>query len=664
MNPQEKEQIYKDIYAKVKDNKAVDKESLGYPEKKQHYTFYFTVNRVKVTWLLNAKSDRFKISCEINTTSHSEEENRQEGANQKERHPEIFYSCFGENSITYSRSLMLKGEDSAEKIETATNDFITFVVEASTYTKSRSVTLDEKQPELEQDQQKQETKEKEVEEGESKAVTIDNMEPAEELEDDLQSEIEALFSDVGTNTGNLDHKKEEKQKNNPESINKTVQTIEVIAEDNELYHDFEKAMEIKKRHLDNKEKSLQEQEAAMSIERKDLNDLAEQIRKKEAVLAGEKMDYEKANQELSKKWEDFKEKEKEYMKQLSEHLESAEALKRREEEVIVKEKQLQDRSVALDEREKIINRRDDDATKKMTELAQREVTVIEKEKNINLLKNLIGTEKQNIQYAQEELDRREAKVSVMEKSAGVDNDSLKKLETLKQTITDKDQEILACKEKIDACKEKMLEFNNKYKLMAQKCKAAESRENEPVEITEEMKKTMQDKDEQIKRLTEEKEQLKKQLESIESNVVSSLESNEKQTKLEAELKEKDDKITELNNRVIELERDADHNKMILSIKEQLENKDIPCEVIPSEGPVVLKVCQDGCDIYINEEEKVIIAEKLTKNAGKYKKTVNQFNQEDQRGLYSIDGKKIVVKKFMMNAVDDVLAVAEKLRNLQ
>ena len=249
----------------------------------------------------------------------------------------------------------------------------------------------------------------------------------------------------------------------------------------------------------------------------------------------------------------------------------------------------------------------------------------------------------------------------------------------------------------------MMEFSERYKALQAELVKERGLLKQAQEEAQEAKETAaqssagseissEEVSEELDNLRAEKEELNKELESLRESETGLKEELEKQKKNAANLKEQlegasdnnqDDQLDQLNkqleetkeqlskaeaenakihNMLVEMEKKAEPNYTVLSVKEELTNMGIPCEVVPSEGPIVLKVERDGCVIYINEEEKNIIAEKPVKSAGKYKAAVEQLNEEDKSGLYQIGNKKIRVKKFLMNASQDVLFVAEKLRN--
>lgn len=740
MQLEEKENIYKEVYNRVKELDCIDKNSVGFPQKKKNLDFFFTMNRCKCTWSLNVKADRCKISCEVPGGEHSREELQSEGARQKAAHPKIFYTCFGNQSITYNTSCIMNSNTTLDDLWNMTLEFIEFMKTATEFVKAKnlveqqeqsaSIAAPEKEPEtsvreepstsMESEEETLTFGEKPWDEPEPQHTSTMNFHksfdsvnkkrkkkqavesPKQPVAEDLEDEIKALFGDLEENTSEKTFSSVpvEEYEKIPENFSEAELTVREKAIDEEyqgIYSELLNAFEARKVHLDKKENMLLEQEKGIKKAQKEVAQEKESLEQKTMMLQYKEKDLEQQKTELSGQQNEF-EKQKAQISKRSLELTSAEqAVKNREKAISAKELNIKNRETEVDKLNSILQNREKELSNREQDVTERERQVKELETQLELRSDILKTQQTNLQYSLDELKEKEKELENKEADM-VSAKVQEELEAMKTELTLKNDTIQTYQTKIDACKQKMLDFNQRYKeLVAQKERLEQNQNssdaiqklqtqleyitNEKNKLEQEASRTMETSQTTIEELKATIKELenrgkegswekdlsdaRQQIKEKESRI-SQLEEQLQNTSNEAmemALKEKDSKITELNNRVVELECQSDDNRMVLSIKEQLQSKDIPCEVIPSEGPIVLKVVRDGCDIYINEVEKIIIAEKPTKNANKYKNAVARLNQEDTHGFYSIVQKKIMVKRFLVDAVADVLSVAENLREL-
>lgn len=486
---------------------------------------------------------------------------------------------------------------------------------------------------------------------------------------------------------------------------------------------FRSAMLTKQKFLEKKEASLKQRETDLDEKLLELRSNESSIKQAQKEQRNEQIRLEKAKQEmyaerkeLKKLSEAVEEERRLLMQETKAHDEKEKEIKEREIEIVKAKKEYEDKLAALRRYEEETQRKVEQTNKKLFDIDKRE-------SDLQMREELLKTQNDNLKYAMEELAEKER--TLAEKSGDtLSPDALDELakehEKQEQMAIQLSEKAMECEKQqkqieqylntINAAKNKMMEFNERYKALqeelvkergllkqaqeeAQEAKetvtqSSAGSEKSSEEVTEELDSLRAEKEElnnELESLRESEAGLKEELESHKNDVaklnkeltklkkqlegVSDNKQDEQLDQLNKQLEETKEQLSkaeannvEIHNKLVEMQQKAEPNYTVLSVKEELTNMGIPCEVVPSEGPIVLKVERDGCVIYINEEEKNIIAEKPVKSAGKYKTAVEQLNAEDKSGLYQIGNKKIRVKKFLTNASQDVLFVAEKLRN--
>lgn len=461
---------------------------------------------------------------------------------------------------------------------------------------------------------------------------------------------------------------------------------------------LEQAFATKKRHLDKKEAALMQKEKSLDEKVSDIRKREEQLNQKESIRQQEEKKVEEHKKDLL-----LKEKRitamLEELEQRRIRVEQAETvIEIKTKEADTREQEASQKKKAYENKMETLRCYEEEVRKKEEQDSNRALDLDKREKELLIREELLKTQKDNLKYSLEELAEKE---HALEEKDALSPDIVsqlsaerKKQEEVTVLLSEQMQQNEKLQKQTDRyktklfdAKDKMLEFNERYKALQEElAKTKESILGKEQEVSRREAQADEQSRKEIKRLRGENEklaseienrrqteaELRKQLENrdaLEKEGDNSSKSSKEETEnLRRELDETKQKLsaseaenTELHNKIVLLEQKTEPNYMVLSVKEELMNMGITCEVVPSEGPIVLKVERDGCVLYINEEQKNIYAEKTVKSPGKYKSAVEQLNQEDNLGMYRIGNKKIEVKKFLLDVSKDVADIVENLR---
>lgn len=483
---------------------------------------------------------------------------------------------------------------------------------------------------------------------------------------------------------------------------------------------FRSAILTKQKFLEKRETALKQRESDIDDKLLDLQTKESELSQKQNEQRNEQIKMEKAKNEIYAERKELKKLSEEVEEKRERFKQEVETLEAKEEEFKEREYAIEKAKKEYEDKLAALKRYEEETQKKIEQTNAKLFDIDKRESDLKMREELLKTQNDNLQYALEELEEREH--TIAEKGGDILSPDVmdeldkehKKQEQMAIQFSEKAMEsekqqkqIEQYKKTIDAAKKKMMEFSERYnalqeelakkrKLLKQVQKEAQEAKEAAGQASAGNGELSEEEKEEFATLRAEKEDLINELGRLRENEVGLKDELESQKQDVAKLKEQlaakadnkqDSKLNEqieqlnkqfeetkeqlskaeaenveMHNKLVLLKQKAEPNYTVLSVKEELTNMGIPCEVVPSEGPIVLKVERDGCDIYINEEEKNIIAEKPVKSAGKYKPAIEQLNEEDKNGLYEIGNKKIRVKKFLMNASQDVLFIAEKLRN--
>ena len=649
-----KEQVYKEQYQKAKEDARINNNSLSVPEGKKNLDFLYKINCCDCTWSLGAIADRLKLSCTVKAEGYARDDMKAIGQKHKQKYPDIFFNAAdGEINYTYTKRLE-KSEEPAGEINAATDFFNDIVMDISHFfnkTKHEPIadfdTENESVADLDIEDEQVTDEDLDIED---EQITDEDF--GTEPLDSLDMEIEALF-------GKLDKVKKRRIQSSKPVLPK-MQDKPLIKEMNNAYDVREKQLAVEERKIKDRDSDLQQREYNLDKQVRELETRRQEFIEKSASLEQEKESLNKLRKKMSEK----------------------------EKELLDSEKSLKSRQALLDSRERMCDAAKKDNDNKEKQLKERESIILEKEKavydretdllslesELSVISKTLKVQKSNLEYAKKELAEQEAKI----KALPADN---MENAALTAAINEKDEEIAEYTTLLSSFKAKMSEVNNKYKGTVQANRQLEEQIGKIKKRNDGLLKDKKKLTEQVKdlkkvlekaKLSDEHKQdeinstkdsqiedLKKQIEALKADKESGL------AEKGSELADKESEITQLKNRIVELESKDSHTIYVRTIKEQLSAADIPSEVLASEGPITLKVQRDGCDIYLNEEEGMIYAEKAVKNANKYKGQVDEWNKEDLKGMYLVTPKKITLKHVLSNdAVQDVLNIAERLRSLQ
>ena len=405
------------------------------------------------------------------------------------------------------------------------------------------------------------------------------------------------------------------------------------------------------------------------------------LKKRERALENEQKNIKEIRENLNNKWNEYNKKQKELNNALADYAdkmtklnEKEISIKKAENELDEKQKTYEIDSMTLQantEKYELAKRNLLDEQSKMLETKN---ILDEREARLKLREADIEKQSQMNNLTEHQLSARENTLKAMnsanlqseENNDCVSNSRLKELEkenkSLKAEIEALNDEI---NDMVDTCNEQLTEMETQANALIAEAKNTSS--VDPFVVSE--------KEKQIKELKNKNKELQDMIDVAKETAVNTDTLKDRVTKLSNSNNELNNRNVELenSNKVLSEEKDKIQQELVeyknkcepdisaKTTKENLIAAGYNFDLIPTEGDIIVGCEINGISICINENAKMIYAEKPVKKGSKYMAKITEWNDESINAAYINLNNKIVCKKTFNNdtVVFDVKDIIEK-----
>ena len=690
MNQELKIKCYRNAYATLGKEKLI--KNLARPEKQEDLELECDIEDIHISYCLRLKTDLLTIKSSRHYPD-AEDEYLEKIARDTTRGTNVRATFYDEKVIfNLARPFVGLTDAEAETVVNDTlNEFITFILErALNYKDVAPLTFvdGDADPEPAKDEPEEEPTPEPVQEPVEEKPTQLTIEPEEVISDDepeieplpTSEEIAAASADddylvddflsefTGEDEFMLDEEDEdsdvdteaEKADNDIpfESKVKYERAPEVVVQMKEMYDELNEVFELRKKQLDYRENTLNQREATLKARIKDF-----ESEKVSITSMKDQMDLEKSKIQL--KWDKYHEKNK-IQEDVSLRIHERESeLDRREIDISKKEQSIQDKIRAFDSKNSTFKKEQEEfskakaATDELSKhLTDKEIELNKREKEVNSKLDDLSVREQRVEIREKQFELkdqalRESKKSIDEREAFV--------KTLEGPMIQEDHSP-ELQEKIDklsqtvAALKKDKERQRKAYISLQKAYDKARAQATAPNSSNELKRLKSSAEKQAEEFKQKEADYTKRISELEEAVKAS---DKKKAAAEAELNRTSAELTELKN-------STQPDITILKVEEKLHAAGYNLEAAGSDNNAMIVGEIDGCTVCVNEEVKMIYAEKPVKKAAKHSSTLEAWNQEDIRVSYFTNGNRVVCKKLYSEdtLVDDIRKIIERIGALK